>query len=156
MTRPTETPLLVIEDSDEDFEILQLLMEDMGVCCPICRCDTGDRALEMISQYKARPRLEDDHWPAVILLDLNLPGIDGREILTYLKQDDQLQEIPVVVFTTSSDPKDIRNCYRNGANGYLIKPVDTQQLEEKIQAFVDYWLSANSTSNWKKVNLVGS
>lgn len=166
MVKTSQMPLLVIEDSDEDFEMLQILMEDMSVSNPVYRVKTGDKALDFIDQFEeSLPGSEvgttvDDRSPdsiprpAIILLDLNLPGVDGREVLAQLKRNKRLQEIPVVVFTTSSDPTDICHCYQTGANGYLIKPVDVDQLERKVQAFVHYWLHANTTSDWGKVNLL--
>jgi CheY-like chemotaxis protein len=65
-------------------------------------------------------------------------------VLEQLKQDQNLKEIPIVFFTTSSNPKDIEFCYQKGANGYLIKPFDSQELEKTFQAFVEYWLEANT------------
>jgi CheY-like chemotaxis protein len=135
--------LLIAEDSDEDFEVLQLLIRQMEVQNPIYRCTNGDRVLEFLYQEgdfddpKKAPR------PSVILLDLNLPGVDGRELLEQLKQDQNFKEIPIVVFTTSSNPRDIKFCYQNGANGYLIKPVDSEELERTVQAFVSFWLESN-------------
>jgi CheY-like chemotaxis protein len=140
MAQPSE-PLLVAEDSDEDFEILQLLMQQMQVRNPIHRCTNGDKVLDFI--YQALEPTQERALPSVILLDLNLPGTDGREVLEQLKQDQTLKEIPIVVFTTSSNPRDIEFCYQNGANGYLIKPVDSEELERTVQAFVDYWLQTN-------------
>ncbi len=135
-------PLLIAEDSDEDFEVLELLMQQMQVRNPIYRCTNGDKVLDFV--YKDGEGLQPSiQRPSVILLDLNLPGTDGREVLEQLKQDQILREIPIVVFTTSSNPRDIEFCYENGANGYLIKPVDSDELERTVQAFVDYWLKAN-------------
>lgn len=145
--------LLIIEDSDEDFEILQILMEDMDVTCPIHRCKTGDLALEFIQECKAALNEGSQSYPSIILLDLNLPGVDGREVLNTVKQDEQLKSIPIVVFTTSSDQTDIRYCYQKGANGYLIKPVSTELLERKVQAFVNYWLDQNEEAPWQGVNV---
>jgi CheY-like chemotaxis protein len=85
--------------------------------------------------------------PSAILLDLNLPGMDGRDILERLKQDRSFKKIPIVVFTTSSNPRDVELCYQKGANGYLIKPMDFQELQKTVQAFVDYWLEANTPPN---------
>lgn len=144
MTAKICDPLLIAEDSDVDFEVLQLLMQQMAVQNPIYRCTNGDNVLDFLYQdgeYKvpdAAPR------PSVILLDLNLPGTDGRDILVQLKQDANFKEIPIVVFTTSSNPKDIEFCYREGANGYLIKPVASEDLEKTVQAFVNYWLEVNT------------
>ncbi|ESA34006.1 response regulator receiver protein [Leptolyngbya sp. Heron Island J] len=152
MREPNKTPLIVVEDSDEDFEVLQLFMEDMAVANPIYRFTTGDKALDFLyrGQYKSA---ETATWPSMILLDLNLPGTDGREVLERLKQDEQFREIPIVIFTTNSDPRDIKFCYRKGANGYLIKPVRTEQFEKAVQAFVDYWLNTNTPPEW--VELTG-
>ncbi|MBE9053586.1 response regulator [Nostocales cyanobacterium LEGE 11386] len=148
MTTKLHEPLLVVEDSNEDFRMLQRLMRRMAVQNPIHRCTNGDEVLELLYQKgsdasglchpKAALR------PSVILLDLNLPGIDGRDILERLKQDRSFCEIPIVVFTTSSNPKDVELCYQKGANGYLVKPMDAQELKKTIQAFVDYWLEANT------------
>ncbi|MBN3921767.1 response regulator [Nostoc sp. NMS4] len=151
MTKKLYEPMLVVEDSNEDFRMLQRLMRRMAVQNPIHRCTNGDEVLEFL--YKlgndADAKGEDLSdskvalRPSVILLDLNLPGIDGRDILDRLKQDKTFKGIPIVVFTTSSNPKDIELCYQKGANGYLVKPMDAQELKKTIQAFVDYWLEAN-------------
>ena len=155
MVEHVQMPLLVVEDSDEDFEILQILMEEMNVSRPIYRCKTGDTALELLYQQTTTVETDVPIRPAVILLDLNLPGIDGREVLEQLKQDKQFQSIPIIVFTTSSDPKDIKFCYQKGANGYLIKPVSPEKLEKNVQAFVTYWLEANTSLDWNDVNVMG-
>ncbi len=151
MTKKLHEPLLVVEDSNEDFRMLQRLMRRMSVQNPIHRCTNGDEVLEFLYQlgndaYSKGEDLRNSKValrPSVILLDLNLPGIDGRDILDRLKQDKSFKEIPIVVFTTSSNPKDIELCYQKGANGYLVKPMDAQELKKTIQAFVDYWLEAN-------------
>jgi CheY-like chemotaxis protein len=135
--------LLVAEDSDEDFEMLHLLMQQMQVRNPVCRFKNGDKVLDFLyreGDYQTEPR----PLPSVILLDLNLPGTDGREILEQVKQDEGLREIPIVVFTTSSNPEDIEFCYQSGANGYLVKPVDAVELEKRVEAFVEFWLEANT------------
>lgn len=137
-------PLLVVEDSNEDFRMLQRLMRRLAVQNPIYRCTNGDEVLEFLYQEGNYQDANRAPRPSVILLDLNLPGIDGRDILERLKQDSSLRKIPIVVFTTSSNPKDIELCYQKGANGYLIKPINAQELQKTIQAFVNYWLEANT------------
>jgi CheY-like chemotaxis protein len=136
-------PLLVVEDSNEDFRVLQRLMRRMAVQNPIYRCSNGDEVLDFLYQEGNYNNPNTAPRPAVILLDLNLPGMDGRDILGRLKQDGSLKEIPIVVFTTSSNPKDIELCYQKGANGYLIKPMSAEELQKLVQAFVDYWLATN-------------
>jgi len=135
-------PLLVIEDSDEDFEALVRMVKRSPVANPIYRCTDGDDALDFLygaGQYRDR---KDAPRPAIILLDLNLPGTDGREVIEQIKQDEALKIIPVVVLTTSSNPRDIEACYQYGASGYLLKPIDTKKLRKTIQAFLDYWFEA--------------
>jgi CheY-like chemotaxis protein len=144
MTTKLHEPLLVVEDSNEDFRMLQRLMRRMAVQNPIHRCTNGDEVLELLYQHKNDCHSKVFIRPSVILLDLNLPGIDGRDILERLKQDISFKEIPIIVFTTSSNPKDIELCYQKGANGYLVKPMDAQELKKTIQAFVDYWLETNT------------
>ncbi len=141
MATKLNEPLLVVEDSNEDFRILQRLMRRMAVQNPIYRCSSGDEVLDYL--YQEGKKIDGLSRPSVILLDLNLPGIDGRDILEQLKQDKTFREIPIVIFTTSSNPKDIEFCYQKGANGYLVKPMDVQELQKTIQAFVDYWLQVN-------------
>ncbi|MEH1938875.1 MAG: response regulator [Nostoc sp.] len=151
MTKKLHEPLLVVEDSNEDFRMLQRLMRHMSVQNPIHRCTNGDEVLDFLYQQGNDAYAKDEDLPnskvalrpSVILLDLNLPGIDGRDILDRLKQDKSFKGIPIVVFTTSSNPKDIELCYQKGANGYMVKPMDAQELKKTIQAFVDYWLEAN-------------
>jgi CheY-like chemotaxis protein len=147
MTTKQFDPLLIAEDSDEDFEVLQLLMQQMAVQNPIYRCTNGDKVLDFLYQDGDYNSAEFAPRPSVILLDLNLPGTDGRDVLEQLKQDQKFKEIPIVVFTTSSNPKDVEFCYQKGANGYLIKPVDLDALEKTVQAFVGYWLDANIAPN---------
>ena len=145
MTTISLEPLLVVEDSNADFHMLKRLMRQMDVKSPIYRCATGDEALDLL--YK-KGRYQDDDTivsPGIIMLDLNLPGTDGRVVLTKLKQDKELNKIPIIVFTTSSARSDIDFCYQQGANGYLVKPVEAKELTKKVQAFVDYWLGSNTS-----------
>jgi CheY-like chemotaxis protein len=152
-------PLLVVEDSDEDFMVLERLISQRAVSRQIYRCADGDEALAfLLSNVPNVPNAPDASepsvalssgvMPSIILLDLNLPGTDGREVLEHLKQNQTLKVVPIVVMTTSNNPKDIEFCYQNGANGYLVKPVDTKALSQKIEAFVNYWLEVNTPPPW--------
>lgn len=143
MTVNSDKILLVVEDSNEDFKMLQRLMRRMAVKNPVYRCIDGDEVLKFLDRQETG-NSEAIPLPSVILLDLNLPGLDGRDILARLKQDGSLKEIPVVVFTTSSNPSDIDLCYQRGANGYLVKPMDSEKLQKTVSAFVSYWLDANT------------
>jgi CheY-like chemotaxis protein len=143
MKKALKCPLLVVEDNDEDFAILMELINEMEIQQPIYRCTDGDEVLDFMYYKGSYKQSSLIPRPAVVLLDLNLPGTDGREVLEKLKEDEQLKKIPVVIFTTSSNPTDIDFCYSHGANGYLIKPLDFEKLQATIQSFVDFWLNTN-------------
>lgn len=145
---PPEKYMLVIEDSDEDFEALQrVLLKNCDTQIPVIRCCNGDEGLDFLHQEGDFAKTPMTHLPSLILLDLNLPGSDGREVLLHIKQDERLKIIPVVVFTTSSNPKDIDSCYECGANGYLVKPMNIQQLKTSVCLFLDYWFKATQLPN---------
>lgn len=134
--------LLIIEDSDEDFAAFERIARRSSIQNPIYRCSEGDEALAFLRQIALANSVTMSR-PSIILLDLNLPGTDGREVLRQIKQDENLKTIPVVVFTTSSNPRDVETCYRQGVNGYLIKPIDVVQLKRTIQLFFEYWFGVS-------------
>lgn len=140
-----QTPtLLIVEDSNEDFEALQRFLQRSPLTIPIQRCINGDQALAFLyrtGRYENQERLPR---PGLIVLDLNLPGTDGREVLRQIKQDANLKTIPVVVFTTSNNPKDIGDCYQYGVNSYIVKPINFSQLKRDIQTLVDYWFDVTT------------
>lgn len=133
-------PLLLVEDSDEDFEAFGRMLRKFSVVNPVYRCADGDEALDFLYQTGAYANPDTAPRPAIILLDLNLPGTDGREVLEQIKQDLSLQAIPVVVLTTSSNPKDVETCYQYGVSSYIIKPIDIKQLQRTVQSLIEYWL----------------
>jgi len=137
-------PVLVIEDSDEDFAAVERVMHKASLFQKIYRCTNGDDALDFLRQTGDYTDIANAPRPGMILLDLNLPGTDGREVLEEIKQDATLKVIPVVVFTTSDNPRDVEGCYQCGANGYVVKPIDLKKLTKTVQVIVDYWFEANT------------
>lgn len=126
-------PVLVVEDSIDDFEATQRAFRKAGLSSPIEHMLSGEDALT----YLKTPA---NTWPALILLDLNMPGMGGRKMLEVLKGDDALKDIPVVVLTTSNYDADVRMCYALGANTYVQKPVDFDVLSSSIRHIKEYWL----------------
>ena len=129
-------PILLVEDSPEDYETTERAFRRSGLKNPIFRCSDGDDALDFLfrrGSYADAPR------PGVVLLDLNLPGTDGREVLAQVKGDPRLRTIPVVVLTTSADERDVESCYRAGANSYIQKPVSLESFLRAIQVLKSYW-----------------
>ena len=146
MTTVPTAPILVVEDSAEDFTALGRAFRKNSVLHPVLRCEDGDQALDYLQGHGTLPQWPST-LPAIILLDLNMPGTDGRTVLGTLKHDPLLNQIPIIIFTTSSNAKDIEECYRLGANSYMTKPVDYPALEEKVRLIVRYWLDSNELPN---------
>jgi CheY-like chemotaxis protein len=140
MSGDRNRPLLIIEDSDEDFAAFQRMMQKAAVVNPVYRCTDGDDALDFLYHQGRYQGSLPAPRPSLILLDLNLPATDGRELLAQIKQDEDLKIIPVIAFTTSSNPKDVELCYRYGVNGYMLKPVNVQHLQHFVRVFASYWL----------------
>jgi len=131
-------PILVVEDSPEDFEATRRSLQRGGLLHPLVHLGNGDEALDYLFRrgHFARDR---SPRPRLILLDLNLPGTDGREVLASIKADDDLRQIPVIVFSTSRDHRDVEACYRAGANSYVQKPVDLPEFRRALDSVKSYW-----------------
>ncbi|QDV41842.1 Response regulator rcp1 [Stieleria neptunia] len=132
-------PILIVEDSPEDFEATVRALRSSGLRNSLYRCSDGDEALDYLHRRGDYASVDSAPRPGIILLDLNLPGTDGREVLEEIKQDHELKRIPVVVLTTSTDERDIEACYEFGANSYIQKPVDLAGFVNAIQRLKDYW-----------------
>ena len=133
--------ILLVEDSDEDFLAFQRAFQHANMGHPIQRCTKGDEALDYLYRRGRYAAARDQPLPALILLDLNLPGADGRSVLSTIKGDPQLACIPVIIVTSSANPKDIDTCYQNGANSYLVKSVNFLKFRQQIGVLTDYWLN---------------
>jgi CheY-like chemotaxis protein len=131
--------ILMVEDSDEDFAVFLRIMKELNYFNPIHRVSDGDEALNYLYQQEEYAPPGQAPRPALILMDLNLPGTDGREVIKQIRQNHDLGYIPIVVLTTSSSPKDIEICYRYGANSYMLKPIGIEVLEQTIRDFFQYW-----------------
>ena len=131
--------ILLVEDSPEDYETTVRALKKAGLANPIFRCESGDEALDFLYQRGAYSDPASAPRPGIVLLDLNLPGTDGREVLAEVKGNTDLQSIPVLVLTTSSDERDIERCYQSGANSYIKKPVDLLGFMQAVQSLKDYW-----------------
>ena len=132
------SPILLVEDSPEDFETTRRAFRRAGLRNPMLHCATGDDALDFLHQ-RGRYTAATAPRPGIILLDLNLPGTDGRAVLAEIKAAAGLSEIPVVVLTTSADDRDVEACYQAGANSYVQKPVNLDAFMVAIQRLHDYW-----------------
>ncbi|HEY0136617.1 MAG TPA: response regulator [Nannocystis sp.] len=135
---PRQT-ILLVEDSPEDFEATVRALRRSGLANPIARCEDGDEALDYLHRRGRFCDPATSPRPGIILLDLNLPGTDGREVLADLKGDVGLRSIPVIILTTSIDERDVERCYSIGANSYMKKPVDLDGFMRAIQRLKEFW-----------------
>ncbi len=135
----TPDPILLVEDSPEDFETTVRALRKAGLANPIHRCEDGEEALDFLHRRGVYADAVKSPRPGLILLDLNLPGTDGREVLNDIKSAEHLRKIPVLVLTTSTDERDIDRCYQMGANSYVKKPVDFEGFLCAIQRLKEYW-----------------
>ena len=135
-TRPIE--ILLVEDNPGDARLAQEAMKEAKVKNNLHWVEDGVQALSFLRReegYEQVPR------PDVVLLDLNLPKKDGREVLADIKSDDRLKTIPVVVLTVSKDEKDILKSYDLHANCYITKPLDLDSFLEVVKSIEDFWLT---------------
>jgi two-component system, response regulator len=129
-------PVLVVEDSDEDFDTILTAARLAGVRQEIRRVMTGDECLLMLGGASGHPKGQ----VALVLLDLNTPHGDGRHALEHMAADAQLRAIPLVVLSTSANPRDVDFCYAHGANAYHVKPVSHSEHLQVLQTMFAYWL----------------
>ena len=132
------SPLLVVEDSDEDFDTFQRAAAAAGLANPIQRAIDGDACIELLNA--TGDGLVER--PVLVFMDLNTPGSDGRDALQTLKADPAFSSIPVVVFSTSANPRDIESCYRVGASAYHVKPVRYEDHLRLLLGVFAYWLGS--------------
>ena len=137
----SSSQIVIVEDNDDDFEALEFALADAAIDPPdLVRFETGEEALRYLRGDETRQARDScQPTPAVVYLDLNLPGIGGHDVLAAIKSDRHLRVIPVIVLTTSSDRSDIDRCYRTGANSYLVKPLDMAQFLNMIVRVREYW-----------------
>lgn len=131
--------ILLIEDSPSDAHLTLRRLKTAKVLNDLHWVEDGESAMEFLrheGKYIDAPR------PDLILLDLNLPGMDGREVLHEVKLDPDLKQIPIVILTTSADEQDILRAYNLNANCYITKPVDIQQFLDIVGLIEEFWLAA--------------
>ena len=133
--------ILLIEDSTEDNMVAQYILRRV-TDRPILRCSDGESAPDYLLRRGTYAEAHNAPYPALILLALNLPAIDGCDVLRQIKQDARLRAIPVVVCTTSARRYNTDLCYELGANSYMVKPVDFERLRYVLELLMRYWFSA--------------
>jgi CheY-like chemotaxis protein len=134
--------VLVVEDSPQDVEAVRRTLARVHPDARLEWVEDGTAALDRLAD-------EEGERPDLVLLDLNIPGLDGHGVLTTLRRRSRLEELPVVVLTSSTHPQDVAACYRAGANSYVFKPVDLAMFQVVLRGIFACWLgtAADGTVN---------
>ena len=129
--------ILIIDDSESDTMLMEEAIKDTSIANNVYIVNDAHDALSFLNQegqYQSSPR------PNLMILDLKMPDMDGHEFLERVKTDDEFNDIPIIVLSTSSDPVDIKKCYKLHANCYIEKPVNFLRFRKVISVINDFWL----------------
>ncbi len=138
-SRPVQ--ILLVEDNPADARLTQEAIRDTEFRYQLHLAEDGEEAMEFLYQ---EGEFTDVPRPDLILLDLNLPGMDGREVLAEIKSDENLGSIPVVVLTTSTAQQDLLYSYGLRANSYVNKPIDRDRFNDMIKSVMEYWINIST------------
>lgn len=137
--------ILLVEDSSDDIELTQMALRQQKIKNELVVVRDGQEALDWLFGEGKHAGRDTSEMPAVTLLDLRLPKIDGIEVLKKIRQDERTKLNPVVVLTSSKEDQDLVKSYAMGANSYIRKPVDFQQFSEAVRHLGLYWLLLNES-----------
>ncbi len=132
--------LLIAEDDEEDRLILEEASREAGITLPIHCVENGEELFDFLERRNKFSDRPETIKPLLILLDLNMPKLDGRQALEALKKEDHYKEIPVIVFTTSNTRNEISRAYQSGASSFIIKPFSFRTLVDMMKVIKHYWL----------------
>lgn len=132
MDTTKQVKIFIAEDDDGHAELIREALEESGVSCPIVRFSNGEEVWSFLSE-KGIKELENDEMAYLLLLDINMPRMTGTEVLRKIKQHEQLKNIPVIMLTTTDDPREVEQCYELGCNVYITKPVDFAKFTDTLQ-----------------------
>jgi CheY-like chemotaxis protein len=142
--RQQRCAILVADDDEGDRYLIQKAMEDSGVDGDIQFLEDGQLVVDELNVQLMVSEPRDRRLPCLILLDLNMPRMDGRDVLKVVKNHPDLKRIPIVVMTNSKNPQDVESTYRDGANSFFTKPLNYSDLVALITLLKTYWLETAS------------
>jgi two-component system response regulator len=140
-----QPPILLVEDNADDELLTTRAFKKNGIRNEIVVAHDGAEALDYLFARGVHASRDTSIWPQVILLDLNLPRVNGLEVLRCIRTDERTRSLAVVVLTSSKEEEDIVRSYALGANGYVRKPVDFAEFNEAVRTLGLYWLLLNET-----------
>ena len=131
--------IMMVDDDPDDFFIVSEVLRENGFKNDFRLCEDGEELMDYLFRRGRYADEDKNPLPGIILLDLNMPKIDGRQVLAEIKDNQELRHIPVIILTTSSDPLDIDLCYRTGANSYIEKPQSFEMLSTVLTLAIKHW-----------------
>ena len=139
----SQKEILLVEDNPDDVELTRIAFAEAKVANSLAVVGDGAEALDYLFARGRHAHRDPDDLPSIVLLDLNLPKIDGREVLQAIRANEKTRGLPVVVLTTSTEPFDVEASYALGVNSYIRKPVDFEQFVWAVKQVGLYWLVLN-------------
>ena len=136
--------ILLVEDSEGDIFLIQEAFDEANITVNFSLVNDGRDAIDFL---RKDGEFLDAMTPDIVLLDLNLPKMNGLEVLDIVKRDDQLKQIPVIMLTTSSSPDDIQKSYSSYVNSYIVKPSYFQNFIDIVKSVEDFWLETSTLPN---------
>ena len=140
---PNNIPILVADDDAQDTMLVKMAVQRASLNLQLASVRDGEEAINYILG-KARFADRQTHpFPKMVLLDLKMPRLSGFDVLDFIRAQPGLRQLPIVIFSSSDDPKDIQQAYDGGANSYLCKPHSNEDLSALLKALEDYWCKFN-------------
>jgi two-component system, chemotaxis family, response regulator Rcp1 len=130
--------VLLVDDSDDDVELMRLAFDEARLMLRLNRVENGEQCMAYL---RKQGEYAGASTPDLILLDLNMPVMDGREVLAQIVVDEALRQLPVVILTTSADDRDILQMYKLRCSSYIVKPVDFNQFVRVVRGIGNYWFT---------------
>lgn len=132
--------ILLVEDNNADAHLIREFLKDISLETTLHIVRDGIEAMKFLNQHCKYNN--DKYCPIIVILDLNLPRMSGREVLKEIKGDNDLKRIPVMILTTSTAEEDIKECYNHYANCYITKPLDFDEFSGVMDSIKDFWFNA--------------
>jgi CheY-like chemotaxis protein len=139
MNQEKTRPILIVEDEEADIMLINIVLESCGVAGQAVYARNGEEALDLL-YCRGKYEGNTGFIPALVLLDLKMPKVTGLEVLKQIRADERFKSIPVVIFTSSSDEKDKRECLANGANDFIIKPISFEAFSAAVKKVLKVYL----------------
>jgi CheY-like chemotaxis protein len=136
-------PILVADDDAQDTLLVKMAAERASLGLQLKSVKDGEEAIDYLMGRAPYSDRQAHPFPKLLLLDLKMPRLGGFDVLKFVRQQPGLKQLPIVIFSSSDDPKDIRHAYESGANSYLCKPHSNNDLAALLKALEDYWCKFN-------------